>query len=105
MIFPLYINEDIVVILSNLLNTITQEYDNGATVSAQLTNAVGVNIGTAVTMSYVASSNGKYRGIIPDSSTSTLTDELIYYLEITITSSTINGFRKIRCKGKYRESN
>lgn len=56
-------DSDISVLWTGLANHATGSYINDATVTAVLSNAAGTTIQT-ITLSYVAASNGNYRGTI-----------------------------------------
>ena len=79
-------------------------YQNSGTCTYALKDADGnaVSGGTG-TLSYVAASNGNYLGVIESTVTATLTAGATYYLEITFSKSTLNDFRRLRCRAEYRE--
>ncbi len=56
-------------------------FENSATVTAQVKDLSGANIGSAVTLSYIAASNGDYEGTIPD--TLAITAGVVYQVEVT----------------------
>lgn len=99
-----YIGNDTVVTYSGMQNGITDAYINGATVTASVKDLAGnvVSGGGPHTLSYVAASDGVYRGTI-DKAIS-LSAGVTYYLEITATSAGIDDFRRIRIVAAYRET-
>ena len=52
--------------LSGVKSCLTDTYVNNATVTAQLKDEAGNNLGSAVSIPYVAASNGDYAGVIPE---------------------------------------
>lgn len=80
-----YITSDNTIYLNGLILEGEATYENDATVTGQLTDTAGANItGGGITFSYVASSNGQYKGILPD--TLSLTRGTEYWLTITATA-------------------
>ena len=69
-----------------LKNELTNTYVNDATVTAQLQTTAGVPVGSAVTCSYIASSNGTYIGILPKAVTATLTVGTTYQVVYSVNS-------------------
>ena len=78
----------------------TGAYLNAATVTCQVKDSADSTTATGITLTYVAGSNGKYRGTIP--STTSLTEEATYYVEVTAVEGSNNGFRRTREIAKYR---
>jgi hypothetical protein len=52
-----------------------------ATVTAQIKNAAGTNVGTAITLAFVTGTNGDYEGVAAD--TLALVDGADYTVEVT----------------------
>jgi hypothetical protein len=102
----LYILNDTVVELQGLANGITGAYVNDATVSVTITDLAGAattGISLPVTMSYVAASDGIYRGVLDKALV--LTGTLSYFAEITATNGDgLDGFWRVPCVGAYRET-
>jgi hypothetical protein len=98
----LSINSSNLVRLDLLTNASTGTYINNATVTFSLKDASGNIIGglSGVSMSYIASSNGRYEGTVPNSTTLTL--NALYTIEITATSGALVLFRRLSCVAKYR---
>jgi hypothetical protein len=98
----IHIGEDNVVEWLRLRNNITEAYVNTATVRATLKDSTGEIIAGAwaVVLSYVAGSNGDYRGTISAAATSGLTDGGTYYLEVTATGDG-TGFRRMQVTATY----
>lgn len=61
-----YVENDNRVLLTGLQNQSSGSYENSATVSGQITDAAGTNVGTAITFNYISASNGNYEGTIED---------------------------------------
>lgn len=101
MSLPLYIGEDLAIQMTGLLNAITNAYVNDATMTYTLKTAAGVAVtgASAVSMPYVAASSGNYRGTMDSSVSGTLTNDTVYYLEISVSGSV---FRRIACVAQYR---
>jgi hypothetical protein len=76
---------------------------NAATVTCEVKDESGSIIATGITLAYVSASDGIYRGTIP--STTSLTEKQTYYVEVTAVEGTDNGFRRIKERAEYRESN
>lgn len=53
--------------LAGLINNVTGLYVNDASVSIQLKDRSGTNVGTSTAMSYIAASNGDYAVTLADS--------------------------------------
>ena len=64
-----------------LQDAVSEAYINAGTVTGQLEDADGTPVGGAVTLSYVAGSNGRYAGVVPN--TLTLTAGAWYTLVVT----------------------
>jgi hypothetical protein len=96
------INSSNLVRLDVLTNASTGAYVNNATVTFSLKDASGNIVGSlsGVSMPYIASSNGRYEGTIPN--TTTLTLNALYTIEITATASPLILFRRLSCIAKYR---
>jgi hypothetical protein len=99
---PIYISSSNPVEVAGLKDKTTGSYVNSATVTFTLKNSANAAVSgaTAVAMTYVVASNGKYQGTLPN--TVSLTEGAKYWLEITATSSTLVGFRRIECYATYR---
>lgn len=69
-----------------LKNQLTNQFVNDATVTAQLQTTAGTPIGSPVTCSYIASSNGTYIGVLPKSVTATLTVGNTYQIVYSVNS-------------------
>ena len=98
------IGSDNLVRLDGLTNFSTGVYINNATVSFTLTDANGNVVLNNVAMSYVASSNGRYEGVIPNTSTSTFTVGAYYTIAITATGGGFVLYRRLSCIAKYRSN-
>ena len=97
--FP--ISEDLTVAIEGLRDGYDDSYLNSATVSAQLKDYSGDNVGSSVTLSYQAATDGNYKGVIDAAVTALMTESHTYYIEITITSGDYNGFRKLVGTAQY----
>ena len=76
-----YIGSDVLARLSGLKDSSTGGWVNTATVTGQVKDQAGANVGGAITFSYLASSNGNYEGLLPDDLG--LTEHVNYVLEVT----------------------
>ena len=54
-------------------------------------------------LSYVASSNGNYLGVIPSSVTATLTEDARYWIDITFRQGDYDDRRRLVRRAAYRE--
>lgn len=85
-----YITTDNLVVLEGLHNSLDKVYVNDAIITGVLADKDGTTVTGAesITFTYLAASNGKYTGNIPD--TLSLTEGDMYTLTLTITA-TIDG--------------
>ena len=99
---PIYISASNLIEISGLKDASNGNYVNTATVTFTLKNSGNsvVSGASAVSMTYVAASNGKYQGTLPN--TVSLTEGAKYWLEITSTYNTLVGFRRVQCYATYR---
>ena len=70
-----------------LKNELTNQFVNDATVTAQLQTTDGTPIGSAVTCSYIASSNGTYIGVLGKAVTAGLTVGTTYQIVYSVNSN------------------
>ncbi len=98
----LAINSDNLVRLDGLTNASSGAYINNATVTFSLVDAGGSTLISNSSMSYVASSNGRYEGTVPY--TTALTLNAFYTLQITAIGSGFRIYRQIQCIAKYRST-
>lgn len=73
---------------------------NNATITATIKDTSGTTIGSAATLSYVATSNGHYLGQLTAATTLLLTAGTEYYVCFASSSSSVN--RKLLRKAGYR---
>jgi len=71
----LYKNDNLIEV-DELKNEVSGNFISTATVTAILKNSAGAQIGGAITLTYVASSNGKYQGNVPDDLAANLGDKI-----------------------------
>ncbi len=83
-----HISTDQLVTLTGLYDNTGDVYVNDATVSCQLTDKDGENVGSSFALSYDTASDGNYSGTMPSSVTSLLTEGQAYTLTCTVTSGT-----------------
>jgi hypothetical protein len=102
MIEVISIGSDNIVRLDALTNASSGAFINNATVTFTLKDASGNPILSNQTMTYVAASNGRYEGTIPNGTTATMAQNAQYTIEITATSGALVLFRKLACIAKYR---
>jgi hypothetical protein len=102
----LSIGSDNMVRLDQLTNASTAAYVNSATVTFTLKDATGAvyNGQSGVSMPYIAASNGRYEGTIPNGTTSLMSPNQLFTVEITATSGSIVLFRRLSCIAKYRSN-
>ncbi len=81
----LLVGNDELIQMNGLYDQQAATYVNDATVSLQIKTMAGVNVGAAITMSYVASSNGVYVGSIEEDASIVVGTS--YLLVITVTAS------------------
>ena len=103
----LFLNEDMTVTWSGATATVngTTTYLNSATVTYSITDAAGTAVsGGTGTLSYVSASNGNYEGTIESSvlTTANFTEGRTYLVDITLSQSGYNGFRRLVCRAAYR---
>lgn len=99
-ISPLYIGCDHTITLTGLTG------GGAALTTATVAYAIKDGTGTSIaTGSLTHSSGGDYSGTIESSQITTITATgQTYYLELTITQSPYNDFRRIKLTSTYRES-
>jgi hypothetical protein len=98
------IGSDNMVRLDLLTNVSTGAYVNTATVTFTLTDANNNVLLSNVTMPYIAASNGRYEGTIPNATTATMAANALYTVAITSTAGAIILYRKLSCIAKYRSN-
>jgi len=81
----LYVDNDNAIRLDRLKNALTDAFVNNATVSAQLKNAAGASVGSAVTLTYVTASDGRYQGAVESSV------DISMVVLVTVTATTGGG--------------
>ncbi len=94
---PWYIGSDKSIVITGLSGTNiagTTAYLNSATITWFLYDPDGDEV-TNGTMTYVAASNGNYRGVVESTVTSTLTKGAIYKLKVVIVQGGFNDERWI----------
>lgn len=79
----LYKNDNLIEV-DELKDEVAGSFLNAATVTADLKDSAGAAIGSTITLTYVAASNGKYQGTVPDTLVVNLGDRII--AEITADS-------------------
>jgi hypothetical protein len=99
----LYVDCDNLVEIDLLTNELTGNYMNAATCSFDVLDADGASVlaGTSeITMDYVASSNGKYQGVLQ--STVSLTAGEVYTIVVSIAQGGIVDSRRWEALACYR---
>jgi hypothetical protein len=99
----LAVGSDNLVRLDALTNASTGAFVNNAVVTFTLKDASGSVLVSAVSMPYVAGSNGRYEGVLTVAM-ATLVAETLYTVEITATQSGATLFRRLPCIAKYRSA-
>lgn len=64
-------------------------YITTGTVSAQIKDMAGANVGGAITLSYVAASNGKWQGVIEDDVAIVANTRYVLHLDIAASSDRV----------------
>lgn len=80
----LYIGNDQTIEVTGLIDEVSGSYLNGATVTASVKTLAGANVSgqsMPIALSYVAASNGNYRGTLEDGLV--LTDGTFYVIEVS----------------------
>lgn len=88
----IYLENENVIELDGLINSIGGSYINNAVVEVTVEDTAGTDVAGVtwpISMAYVASSNGKYRATLPD--TLALTPGAVYHAVITAVSGSVNG--------------
>lgn len=97
---PIYIDTTTLVTWDKMRDEQTEEYENSATVSAVLLDEDEVQVsGSAITLSYVASSNGRYQGNFPAGLSLTL--GAMYLAKLTAVSGSVECVRMVECRAQY----
>jgi len=102
MIEVISIGSDNIVRLDVLTNASSGAYINNATVTYTLKDSTGAVVLSNQSMTYVAASNGRYEGTMPQSTTTTMAVNAQYTVEISATSGGLTLFRRLSCIAKYR---
>lgn len=68
------------------LRDVDDAYVNDATVAGQVKDAAGVNVGSSISLSYVAASNGNYRGILDSTVSANLVAGNVYKVEFSMSN-------------------
>ena len=71
----LYKNDNLIEV-DELKDEVSGDFLNLATVTAVLKDAAGATIGSSITLTFVAGSNGKYQGNVPDDLAVSLGDRI-----------------------------
>ena len=105
MLETLYVSEPRDVVLEGLKDDATGSYINSATITGQVRTSgdsitAGSRVGSTFSLSYIASSNGNYRGTFSAADAASLTEGTTYWLWVSATNYTL---RRIACKAIYRE--
>ena len=86
----------------NKPNSDATRWINNATVTAEIKDKTGAVVIASITLSYVASSNGLYRGTITKPQAATLIDGTKYFVEMTaVVSGFEDGFRRFEVRARY----
>ena len=106
MIEVISIGSDNMVRLDLLTNVSTGAYVSSATTTFTLKDSTGAvfNGQSNVNMPYIAASNGRYEGTIPNATTTLMAPDSRYTVEITATAGTIVLFRVLSCIAKKRSN-
>lgn len=93
----LYVGEDNLIEWNSMQDSADDTYVNDATVTANVKDTSGnvITNGGPLTLSFVAGSNGKYQGVLPNNAA--LVRGTQYYLEVDAASTGRDGKRHIPC--------
>ena len=97
-----WIDSDNLVTFDGLTNRLSGAYINDATVSGQVTDKAGAAVGGAVTLNYVAASDGQYKGTIPKASMAGVTEGNHYIFTIIVTKGTSTSTVKVVLRAGYK---
>lgn len=97
----LYINADNDIVLYDLKLAYTGIDITTATVEGQVKNAAGNDVGDSFTMEYQEGTDAEYYGAIDSNVTSQLTEDLTYYIDVTITQGLNTDFRRLERVAAY----
>lgn len=100
----IWISTDTVIYVQGLHDVVTEDYDNGATITAAVADADGAGVtgATAINVAYVAASDGDYAGEVQN--TVTLVDGAWYTITLTIAGTSYTTTLKLRRQAKYKEA-
>ena len=96
-----FIGEDLTVAIAGLRDGYDDSYLNSATITAQLKDAAGDDVGAAATLSYQATTDGNYKGVIDAAITALMTENRTYHIDITIASGAYDGLRRLTGTAVY----
>ena len=99
----IFINSSNTVKLSSLYDLVSAGYENAATVTFTLRDQYEAVVSGAedVSMPYVASSDGNYRGTLPSGVTADLTEGAEYYLDVAVVKGSKRHTKRVVCVAKY----
>lgn len=100
----LWIAEDNKIVVDSLKDSESDTYVNDATGTFHLLDNAGATLtGTSGTMSYQAASNGRYIGYLESTqcTTTTVTEYGTYYIEIALSSSSADLYRRVPVTARY----
>ena len=101
---PIYIENDNLITLTGLKNSLLDTYITDATVVVTVKDENGDTVtGSSwpLTMDYVAGTDGTYRVILPEALV--LTKNVRYVAEVKVDSSDLDALFKVPLVAKYRE--
>jgi hypothetical protein len=83
---------DLTLLITGLYNDVDDTYLNAATVTATLYDGAGAAVSgfTSIGLSYIAASNGNYRGMVPESFNPALGDEYVLKIDAVQGSSVLH---------------
>lgn len=100
----LFYNNDNLIQILGLVDELTGTFVNSATANCQIVDDQQNNIGSAVSLSYVANSNGNYQGIVPAATTNAMSVGVGYRAVITATVSAAQAQWQLPVVMQRRES-
>ena len=95
-----YIGSDNLVELTDLLDEVEDVDVDDATITGQLKTAAGVNVGSSVSFNVDGLPSLAY-GIVPAATTASLTEDAVYYFDVTIVTDTAQSVVRIARMAAY----
>lgn len=95
-----WLETDNVIVLPGVKDPVDETYVDDATITGQLQDADGNNVGSVINFSYLSGTDGEYYGIIPDDVG--LSDGETYTLVLTLERGTFKTTMRIVRRAAYK---